>query len=57
MSFQGDSGATPVTSAPPVAALIASLTREVADFPEPGGSPEHSGEPEDGKKRGGTEAA
>ena len=36
MSFQGDSGATPVTSAPPVAALIASLTREVADFPELG---------------------
>jgi hypothetical protein len=22
------------------------------DFPEPGGSPEHSGEPEGGKKRG-----
>jgi len=27
------------------------------DFPEPGGSPEHSGEPEDEKKRDRTEAA
>jgi hypothetical protein len=27
------------------------------DFPEPGGSPEHSGEPEDSTKRGKTDAA
>jgi hypothetical protein len=27
------------------------------DFPEPGGSPEHSGEPEEGQKRGGSDAA
>jgi len=27
------------------------------DFPEPGGSPEHSGEPEDKKPRGHTDAA
>ena len=27
------------------------------DFPEPGGSPEHSGEPEDGQKRRRTDAA
>jgi hypothetical protein len=27
------------------------------DFPEPGGSPEHSGEPEAGQKRGGSDAA
>jgi hypothetical protein len=27
------------------------------DFPEPGGSPEHSGEPEDVPKRGKTDAA
>jgi hypothetical protein len=27
------------------------------DFPEPGGSPEHTGEPENGKKRSRTDAA
>jgi hypothetical protein len=28
-----------------------------SDFPEPGGSPEHSGEPQSGKKGGRTDAA